>query len=176
MCDLCRNGAHNGRCNEDRAGSIGALRFTAKTATLSFFVAEFSGCPIFCCPFFWLPFFSVVFSVFVISDNFVLLFFPTMAIFVAEFSHCPIFREPFLPLPFFLLPFFQLPFLPFTGALQNDWRPLTFYVGLLVQMHIMCVTVNLTSALTGDRLIHLNTDICTDCKLFTARAHWKQQT
>jgi len=76
--------------------------------------------PNFLLPIFLVAVFSVVFSVFVVSDNFVLLFFPTMAIFVAEFSHCPIFREPFLPLPFFLLPFFQLPFLPFTGALQND--------------------------------------------------------
>ena len=44
-----------------------------------------------------------------ISDNFVLPFFPTMSIFVAEFSYCPIFRQPFLLLPFFLLPFFPLP-------------------------------------------------------------------
>ena len=60
-------------------------------------------------PIFLLAVFSVVFSVFVISDNFVLPFFLPYQFLVAEFSYCPIFRQPFLPLPFFLLLFFPLP-------------------------------------------------------------------
>ena len=48
--------------------------------------------PNFLLPIFPVAVFSVVFSVFVISDNnFVLPFFPTISIFVAEFSRCPIF-------------------------------------------------------------------------------------
>ena len=75
---------------------------------LSFFVAEFSGCPIFCYPFFRLPFFP--FSVFVISDNNIVLpFFPTIS--VLSFR-CRIFSLPNFPLPIFLVAVFPLPFFP----------------------------------------------------------------
>jgi len=47
--------------------------------------------PNFLLPIFLVAVFSVVFPVFIISDNFVMPFLPTVLIFVAEFSYCPIF-------------------------------------------------------------------------------------
>jgi len=100
-------------------------------AFLSFFVAEFSGCPFFRCSFFRLSFLQSPFSVFVISgNNFVLPFFlpcqfslpnfPVAEFFVAHFP-LPLFHTLILcwrfPILFFVTdfsrcPIFRLSFLP----------------------------------------------------------------
>ena len=76
--------------------------------------------PNFLQPIFWLPFFSMVFSVFVISDNnFVLPFFSAISVFVAEFfvarfsvAHFPV---AVFSVAVFSVTLFPLPLLPFTG-------------------------------------------------------------
>ena len=74
---------------------------------LSFFVAEFSGCPIFCCPFFWLPFFpwSLPFSLF--QTILCCLFFLPYQFSLPNFPIAQFFGSHFFRCRFFCCPFFR---------------------------------------------------------------------